>query len=71
MYLEVFALIPQFVLLYKRQVYELWVLLLTVLMGSERLLQTVSVLTDWQESVRDDPYSEWRRGGERQGGRKG
>ncbi|KAG2436088.1 hypothetical protein HYH02_011599 [Chlamydomonas schloesseri] len=56
-YLEVVALIPQFVLLYKRQVYELWVLLLTVLMGSERLLQTVSVLTDWQESVRDDPYS--------------
>ncbi|GIL52846.1 hypothetical protein Vafri_8612 [Volvox africanus] len=56
-YLEVVALIPQFVLLYKRQIYENWVLAFTVLCGGERLLQGISVLTDWQESYREDPYS--------------
>ncbi len=62
-YLEVVALVPQFVLMYKRQIYENWVLLFTVLCGGERLLQGVAVLTDWQESYRDDPYSESDSGG--------
>lgn len=57
-YLEVVALIPQFVLLYKRQVYENWVLAFTALCGSERLLQSIAVVMDWQESFREDPYSE-------------
>ncbi|GFR49017.1 hypothetical protein Agub_g11038 [Astrephomene gubernaculifera] len=56
-YLEVLALLPQFVLLYKRQVYENWVLVFTVLCGSERLLQGISVVTDWQEAYKEDPYA--------------
>ncbi|EFJ52062.1 hypothetical protein VOLCADRAFT_116279 [Volvox carteri f. nagariensis] len=56
-YLEVVALVPQFVLLYKRQIYEGWALAFTVLCGAERLLQGISVVTDWQESYREDPYS--------------
>ncbi|KAG2490680.1 hypothetical protein HYH03_010847 [Edaphochlamys debaryana] len=56
-YLEVLALIPQMVLMYKREAYEGWVLAFTLLAGSERLLQTVAVLTDWTDSVKEDPYS--------------
>lgn len=56
-YLEAVALIPQFVLMYKRQAYENWVFLLTIFMGAERFLQSVSVLTDWKEATKDDPYS--------------
>ncbi|KXZ54549.1 hypothetical protein GPECTOR_4g614 [Gonium pectorale] len=56
-YLEVLALLPQFVLLYKRQIYENWVLVFTVFCGGERLLQTLSVATDWTESVKEDPYA--------------
>lgn len=58
-YLEAVVLVPQLFLLYKRQVYENWVLVFTVLCGGERLLQGVSVLTDWHESIKEDPYSEW------------
>lgn len=57
-YLEAVVLIPQFVLLYKRKAYENWVLAMTVLMGAERLMESISVFGDWKESKAEDPYSE-------------
>ena len=57
-YLESVALIPQLMLMYKRVAYESWVLAFTLLMGGERLLQSVAVITDWKESTKEDPYSE-------------
>ncbi|GAX84852.1 hypothetical protein CEUSTIGMA_g12273.t1 [Chlamydomonas eustigma] len=57
LYLESMALIPQFVLLYKRQKYELWVLLFTICMGAETLLRNLPLLSEWREKQVEDPYN--------------
>ena len=57
-YLEALVLIPQFVLLYKRQKYEAWVLFFTVLLGAESLARSMPLLLAWQTQQSEDPYGE-------------
>jgi hypothetical protein len=57
-YLEAIVLIPQFVLLYKRQKYELWVLVFTILLGAESASRGITVLTNWSREQEVDPYGE-------------
>ncbi len=59
-YLEAIVLIPQFVLLYKRQKYEAWVLLFTVVLGLEAFTHNLPRLMAWQTQQTEDPYSELR-----------
>lgn len=45
-------------LLYKRQKYETWVLVFTVLLGAESLSRSMPLLLAWKVQQTEDPYGE-------------
>eukprot|EP00195_Chlamydomonas_chlamydogama_P017230 CAMPEP_0202902310 /NCGR_PEP_ID=MMETSP1392-20130828/16782_1 /ASSEMBLY_ACC=CAM_ASM_000868 /TAXON_ID=225041 /ORGANISM="Chlamydomonas chlamydogama, Strain SAG 11-48b" /LENGTH=155 /DNA_ID=CAMNT_0049589059 /DNA_START=320 /DNA_END=787 /DNA_ORIENTATION=- len=55
-YLEAVALIPQFVLLYRRQKYESWVLLYTIFAGLEVLVRNIPKFMGWRLLLKQDLY---------------
>lgn len=55
-YLEAIVLIPQFVLLYRRQKYQPWVVAFVVLAGAEGVVKSLPLLMDWKEQQTSNPY---------------
>ncbi|KAG1671013.1 hypothetical protein FOA52_014257 [Chlamydomonas sp. UWO 241] len=55
-YLEAIVLIPQFVLLWRRQKYARWVLGLVILLGTEGLLDGMPYVLSWHASQSQHPY---------------
>lgn len=49
-------LIPQFLIMFKRQKYDMWVLAFTLLAGSESLTRNLPLLAEYQTSLQENPY---------------
>ena len=57
-YLEVVVLVPQFVLMYRREKYESWVMVYTFCAGAESVVRHLPTMLDWRAEKLDNPYGE-------------
>ncbi len=55
-YLEVVVLVPQFVLMYRREKYEPWIMVYTFCAGAESVARNVPTLMHWRAEKLENPF---------------